>query len=189
MHRILPTAPARKAAPASDCPKKDIGEKWYVAATKAGREQYARHHLENQQFEVFLPMLRRTVRSGRRLIDRQESCFPGYVFIRFDAALPAWRSVNSTRGVRSLIMSGERPIPLPGGFVEELRASACASGLIRPEHRFQPGDRVRIIAGPFAELVGTLAQMESRGRLGILVELLNGTVPLSIDPCHLVPAA
>jgi len=31
--------------------------------------------------------------------------------------------------------------------------------------------------------------MESRGRLGILVELLNGTVPLSIDPCHLVPAA
>lgn len=86
-------------------------------------------------------------------------------------------------------MAGETPLPLPRGFVEGLQAFSDADGLTRPEHALQAGDRVRIVAGPFADLIGTLQRMDSRGRLSILVEVLNGAVPLRLDRDSLVPAA
>lgn len=183
MHRNGRRAPAALAAPAG-------GEgRWHVAATKPGRERLACEQLGNQDFEVFLPLLRRTVRARGRLEDRREAYFPGYVFLRFDPDEPGWRAVNSTRGVRRLIMAGERPLPLPRGFVEQLRASANADGVVAPDQELSAGDRVRIVAGPFADLIGTLEHMDRRGRLAVLIELLNGPVKLTLDRASLVPAA
>jgi transcription antitermination factor NusG len=164
-------------------------ERWFVAATKPSRETFALEQLTNQAFVSFLPLARQTARSGGRLIDRRVPYFPGYLFIRFDPALGSWRAVNSTRGIRRLIMAGGGPVPLPEGFVEGLGALAGSDGTIRPEHDLRVGDRVQIVAGPFARLFGTLHRMEARGRIGVLVNILNGEIPLVIDRADLAPAA
>lgn len=163
--------------------------KWYVAATKVSRELYALQHLHNQDFLAFLPLTRVTVRSGKRLVNRRAAFFPGYLFVRLDIGEHGWQAVNSTRGVRRLIMAGEVPLPLPDDFVEGLQAMADGDGLIRPDHDLRVGDRVRIVAGPFAEMIGKLQRLDARGRVGVLIELLNGEVTVSLEKSTLAPAA
>jgi transcriptional antiterminator RfaH len=43
----------------------------------------------------------------------------------------------------------------------------------------RPGDRVRLIAGPFAEQLGVLERLDGNGRVSLLLEILGGTIRLS----------
>ncbi len=92
--------------------------RWYAVAVKPGQELGAARHLERQGFQTFTPSIVKTVRHARRRMERRVALFPGYLFVRFDIGQCAWRSINGTLGVRSLVMAGERPLPAPRGLVE-----------------------------------------------------------------------
>ena len=85
-------------------------------------------------------------------------------------------------------MFGERPAPLPNGFVEYLQASADGQGLIAPAVSFSSGDRVRILSGPFADLVGTMDRLEGAARVRILMELVGGVIPIVADTHNVILA-
>ena len=72
----------------------------YVVATKAGRERLAARQLQNQAFDVFLPLRNKSVRHARRIITRKVPLFPGYLFVRMDIDAVRWRAVNGTIGVK-----------------------------------------------------------------------------------------
>ena len=199
-----PAAPAAEAAPRSSgaagerealCAvdrgtgpgAQGAGRRWYVAAVKPGCEDAAERHLARQGFESFTPRCRKTVRHARRLIERHVPLFPGYVFVAFDIADCPWRSVNGTFGVRSLVMAGERPTPVPPGLVEHFIEMTDSSGLMAAELR--PGQRVEILSGPFAQLVGTIERLDGKGRVCVLLRLLNGESPVLMDRSALWPAA
>lgn len=177
--------------PQQVCDRGKISSKirWYAAATKVAREEYAQHHLIRQRFETFLPRTLITRRVGGKLVDKPAAFFPGYLFVCLDVEKSGWRAINSTRGVRSLVMAGERPAALPDGFVEALRASADGHGNIDVKFELKVGDTVRITAGPLAELIGTLTRMESRQRASVMVSMLSGRVPVTIETMKLAPAA
>lgn len=163
------------------------GRRWYVAAVKPGCEDTAECHLERQGFETFTPRCRKTVRHARRLIERHVPLFPGYIFVAFDVADCPWRSVNGTFGVRSLVMAGERPIPVPPGLVERFIEMTDNSGLMGAELR--AGQRVEILSGPFAQLVGTIERLDGKGRVCVLLRLLNGESPVLMARSALWPTA
>lgn len=163
------------------------GPRWYAAATKPGRELNAARHLEQQGFETFTPSLVKTVRHARRRMERRVALFPGYLFVRFDIENCAWRSVNGTLGVRSLVMAGDRPLPAPYGLVEGVIELSDKSGLMRTE--LQSGQRVEILSGPFANLVGTVERLDAKGRAHVLLHLLNGESAVTMDRAVLWPAA
>ena len=50
------------------------------------------------------------------------------------------------------------------------------------------GDRVRVLSGPFADLVGELTRIDGAGRVTVLLQLLGGEVPVSIARAALLPA-
>jgi len=164
-------------------------QRWYVVQTQPHREHLAAEHLAKQSFEVFLPRQRKTVRHARRLTERLVSYFPGYLFVRLDLATQRWRSINGTFGVRSLIMAGERPVPTPVGLVESLRERADARGCLAPPPAYGPGDRVRLLSGPLADLVGTLDRLEGAARVRILIELVGGVVPVTVGSDEVVLAS
>jgi transcription elongation factor/antiterminator RfaH len=163
-------------------------QRWYVVQTQPHREHLAAEHLAKQAFEVFFPRQRKTVRHARRISERLVSYFPGYLFVRLDLAAQRWRSVNGTIGVRSLIMGGERPVPAPVGLVEALRERADARGCLAPPPDYGPGDRVRLLSGPLADLVGTLDRLEGTARVRILIELVGGVVPVTVGSDEVVLA-
>lgn len=167
--------------------ERSVGRRWYVAAVKPGYEDAAERHLARQGFESFTPRCRKTVRHARRQIERHVPLFPGYVFVAFDIADCPWRSVNGTFGVRSLVMAGERPVPVPPGLVEHFIEMTDNSGLMAAELR--PGQRVEILSGPFAQLAGTIERLDGKGRVCVLLRLLNGESPVTMDRSALWPAA
>ena len=97
--------------------------RWYAVNTLPRREFRARQQLENQGFRVFLPQGLKTVRHARKLTNVLAPFFPRYIFVELDLTFHRWRSVNGTFGVRSLVMQGETPHPVPRGIVETMLAS------------------------------------------------------------------
>jgi transcription elongation factor/antiterminator RfaH len=153
---------------------------WYVVQVQAQREALAAEHLKKQGYEVFSPRRSRTVRHARRLEQRLVGYFPGYFFIKLDLGFDRWHSVNGTIGVVRLIMFGDRPARAPVEFVECLRAMADERGFIASLPEFTPGQRVRVLSGPFADMVGAMERLEGAARVRILMDLIGGGVPMVI---------
>jgi transcription elongation factor/antiterminator RfaH len=155
--------------------------RWHAARTQPGREAGACAQLEAQGFATFLPLVARTVRHARKMRAVRAPLFPSYVFVAFDPARERWRSVNGTFGVSRLVMAGERPAPAPHGVVEALLALRDESGCVRLDADLRAGQRVEVIAGPFAHALGSLARLDAHGRVCVLLEMMGGLVPAAID--------
>src|SRR5918994_398755 len=129
----------------------EVRERWYAAQTLYRRESGAEMQLKAQGFASFLPQITRTLRHARQLRTVRTPLFPSYVFVRLDLERDRWRSVNGTYGVARLVMADGRPVPVPTGVVESLLDLRDATGVVRLDHDLSVGQRVEVIAGPFAK--------------------------------------
>ncbi|MGO8831351.1 MAG: transcription termination/antitermination protein NusG [Roseiarcus sp.] len=153
--------------------------RWFVGHTLPRKEDLAQFHLARQGFETFLPRMLSTRRHARKVETIKAALFPRYLFIHLDLTRDRWRSVNGTVGMAHLVTSGEMPCPVPVGFVEGLQC-ACRDGVITIVPELAPGDSVRLIDGPFAGHVGELLRLDAKGRVELLLELLNGAVRVKV---------
>lgn len=167
--------------PGEDAANRFAPSRWYVAQTLARRETGAACHLERQGFRVFLPKLMKTVRHARQLRMAPAAVFPGYVFVALDLSRDRWRSVNGTVNVSRLIMGRDTPLPVPAGVVETLMAYRDERGFCRLDRDLQPGQAVRVIAGPFAQVLGRIAALDDRGRARVLLEIMGGGVMTTLE--------
>ena len=147
--------------------------RWYVAATLPNREKLAESQLANQKFTTFFPRRHKTVRHARKNQNRVVSFFPGYLFVALDLKNTRWRSVNGTIGVKSLIMGGERPLPVPEGVVEHLQQMTDEDGFLKLRDELKPGDRIRVLNGPMADMIGEIDRLDGKHRARILLDLLH----------------
>jgi transcription elongation factor/antiterminator RfaH len=157
------------------------GERWYVVRTQPHREAQAARQLENQAFRVFLPRILRSRRHARKFETILAPLFPRYMFIALDLRRDRWRSVNGTFGVDRLLMRAGEPEPVPHGLVEQLSEAAAADGMVRCGPALTPGQNIRVTAGPFAELMGTLDQLDDQGRVRVLLDILGGKIPVVLS--------
>ena len=151
------------------------GERWYVVRTQPHRETQAARQLENQDFRVFVPRILKSRRHARKFETVLAPLFPRYMFIALDLRRDRWRSVNGTFGVDRLLMRGGEPEPVPHGLVEQLTEVASADGVVRCG-RLLTRPNIRVTAGPFAELMGTLDQLDDQGRVRVLLDILGGKI-------------
>ncbi|HMK91024.1 MAG TPA: transcription termination/antitermination NusG family protein [Methylocystis sp.] len=165
------------------------GERWYVVHTLPNREAYALARLAAQGFRSFLPRFTRTVRHARQTRIVDAPVFPRYAFIALNPDRDRWRSVNGTPGVASLIMARNRPSPAPVGVVETLIASIDAQGRLHFTQSLHPGQRVRLVAGPFADALGVLDRLDSRGRIEVLLNIMGGDIRVTLRGEWVEPAA
>ncbi len=163
--------------------KLSIGERWFVVYSLMHREELARFHLERQGFRTFLPRGMKTRRHARKLENVLVPIFPRYLFLVLDLSRDRWRSVNGTFGVSRLVMEGEQPRPVPRGIVEALIAACDEREILRLDRDgwLQVGDRVQLLAGPFAKQVGSLARLDDQGRVQVLLEIMGGRVPVDVQ--------
>lgn len=186
---ITPEKTTVKATESLQRPATGTAARWYAASVFPGKEDVAERHLRMQGFHSFVPRFEKTTRHARRIETRPAAYFPGYMFIALDVALQRWRSVNGTFGVRSLIMQGERPLPVPSGLVERFIALTGRDGLLDFSGGLAAGASVRILSGPFAEMIGRLDRLDPAGRARVLVAIMNGEIPVDMDSRELVAIA
>ncbi len=162
--------------------------RWFAATTLPRQEVVAAENLQAQAFEFLLPRMRVSKRHARRVIETIDPVFPGYIFVRMDPAVTAWRSINGTRGIGHLVMSGERPLPARKGVVETILASVGPDGTIKFVDPVQPGAKVRLVAGPFANALGEVISLDARGRVHLLLSLFGMPVHAEVKRNNLVAA-
>jgi len=163
-------------------------ERWFLVHTLPKSEVRAEVHLRAQGFRTCLPQINKTIRHARRFRSVQAPLFPRYMFLILDLSRDRWLSVRSTIGVSTLFACEGRPIPVPAGVVEDL-ISSYDQGLGRVDFELARGQSVRILSGPFADLIGTLDRLDAAGRTRVLLEIMSTAVPVILHREALCPVA
>jgi transcriptional antiterminator RfaH len=147
-----------------------MGMQWFVPVTAQGKETWAKRELENQGFQVYLPMY---IGSSAKAIIRP--FLPTYLFVRADLNDKniRWRAIFSTYGVKRLIMSGERPQAVADWIIEEIMGREVGGFVRLPpkvQCKFSDGDKVKLKGSP---LEAIFHEAIDRQRAAIFVSLLG----------------
>lgn len=149
-----------------------MGVLWYVCQTKGREETRAGFFLKKKGFEVYLPMMEAHRCVGPRQVLVPKPLFPSYIFVRFDREIHI-PQVRWTQGVVKILPESADPRYVDDGVIACLQSLARRDGLIRKQslRRF---DRVRILRGPFKDLLGIFEEWSSdTGRVRILLEFIG----------------
>ena len=84
-------------------------------------------------------------------------------------------------------MRSEAPHPVPDGVIEALIAVTTEDGIVDLGAKLQAGSPVRIMAGPFADQLARLEQLDDSGRACILLEILGRQVRTTTERRNLMP--
>lgn len=162
-------------------------ERWYAFSALPHQEATAEANLLRQGYSIFIPRLQVTTRHAGRFRSKLSWFFPRYGFVALDVERQRWRSVNGTFGVSALVMSADRPLAVPQGVIEGLRAISDETGVIDPDRGLSPGSPVELVAGPFAGMIATLVRLDGHRRAELLLTTLGGTVRVTVARDVLIP--
>lgn len=158
-------------------------KKWYLIYTKVQQEKKACQHLQNQGYDVYLPLIKvEKLRQGARVMV-EEPLFARYVFVRLDEeGSQSWAPIRSTIGVSRLVKFGQF-IPclsqeVVDWMVQQTQACQEAAWL-------EAGDVVQITEGPFKGLEAVFQTYDGEKRAVLLLTLLARATPATLDLTHL----
>jgi len=155
---------------------------WLALFTKTYKEYQVRDLLKGRGTEVYLPEI--TVQKGDRV--KKKPFFPHYLFAHVDPSTGEITDVRWTPGLRYIVRTGNKPVPVPDRVVEEIQHRLGSMGVVRPEDRFKEGDRVRIAHGPFEGLEAVFdRRLSAEGRVRVFLQLINRLVVTELDAADL----
>ena len=146
-------------------------KQWYVVNTYSGHENKVKEKLEMRAstmgmedfiFRVVVPEQKEIeVKDGKEK-EKVKKMFPGYILVEMKMTDEAWFIVRNTPGVTGFIGSsgkGAKPFPLTPAEVDKILGSM---GLSRLEigNSLNVGDKVKVIAGPFANMDGVVKSID-----------------------------
>ena len=169
---------------------------WFVVHTYAGYENKVKQNLasrvrsmnvEEQIFEVVIPMEDVIEFKGGRKVVVQKKVFPGYLLVRMALDDDSWYVVRNTPGVTGFVGNGARPTPLSRKEVEDILGSGEAEEpgqekKVRPRLEYEVGEQVRVTTGPFADFNGAISDIDvDRSKLKVLVNIFGRETPVELE--------
>jgi transcriptional antiterminator NusG len=166
---------------------------WYVIHTYAGYENKVKTNLssrigsmqmEDKIFDVVIPMEDvMEIKGGKKQVV-QKKVFPGYLLVKMIYDNDSWYVVRNTPGVTGFVSSGTgtKPTPLSRREVEKILA-VKEETKVKPQFRleWEEGDVVRIVAGPFADFTGTIAEINvEQSKLKVMVNIFDRETPVEL---------
>lgn len=163
-------------------------KRWFVVAVCIGQERTTLKRLEEMGIETHFAqsVVARALGVRRKVRDVYSPLFRGYLFVRLPSPvdLNTWIGINHTKGVIRLLATTSGPSPLDEGFVEELIAHGPVRQTEAGKRRLRLGDLARVTNGLFTSIVGKIVAATPRGRVRILIQMLNAPreieLPVSI---------
>ena len=184
-----------EVAPREPSPYERPGD-WFVVHTYAGYENKVKQNLasrvrsmnvEEQIFEVVIPMEDVIEFKGGRKVVMQKKVFPGYLLVRMALDDDSWYVVRNTPGVTGFVGNGARPTPLSRKEVEGILGSGAAvepgqEKKVRPRLEYEVGEQVRVTTGPFADFNGAISDIDvARSKLTVLVNIFGRETPVELE--------
>ena len=168
--------------------------RWGVATTRPHSEKWAKENLERQGFSVYLPMMiqaGRPTRANPKPPPVVRPFLPGFIFVQLNPSVDRWRCLFGTRGLRSVMMAGDKPALIKDSELQTIRARE-EGGLIkmmRPEDAprvFKPGDTVRVNDhGVFHGFDALFVEYLDKNRCSVLLNVFGRMTGLTCTPLAL----
>ena len=163
--------------------KMDVAKSWYVLTSKPKQDEKAEYNLLNQGYEVYRPLAKRLRKYRGKMIEREESLFPRYLFISLDTVNDNWAPIRSTRGVSQIVRFGMEPAKISTELINDLKASeGILSEKATEMDRFKKGETVIIETGAFKGIKAIFdCYHDGQQCVNVLFELMGKMTKLPIN--------
>ncbi len=159
---------------------------WYAVHTRSRHEKLVARQLFQKQIEAFLPLHMEVHRWKDRYKKVEVPLFSGYLFVQFERGSLRRQAVLKTPGVIRIVGFGERDAPVPDEQIEALRR-VVESEVHMEKHKYlRVGQRVKVISGALAGVVGILKRIKGNARLVIAVEPIRQAIAVELEGYEVV---
>lgn len=164
--------------------------KWYIVHSQSGHENRTANNIKTRVeamgltdyvYEVMIPTQDKIKINKGKKSTIKEKLFPGYIMVRMTVTDNSWLAVRTTPGVTGFVGYGNQPTPLPDKEVDAIMAFSQQAA---PKFMaaFSIGEAVKIIDGPFTDLLGTVNVIdEAKGKVTVLVSIFGRETPVELD--------
>lgn len=183
----MPIDPDLSCAPAVK-PDAGPGTGWYLAYTKPRQEDVAQLNLQQQGFDVYLPLYKKFKRTPQGPVSVFEPMFPRYLMFRPLRDGLGLSTVRSTRGVTSLVRFGFEPAVMQDELVQAIRRfeQEREQATLQELSNLRVGQAVRLRHTALNGLEG-LVQTVSSKRVAVLLEILGRPTVVQLEHHQLEP--
>ncbi len=163
---------------------------WYAVHTYSGHENKVMTNilrraesmgLRAKIGEVMVPTEAETRTRAGKKTEVKRKVFPGYVLIEMELDDSTWYLVKSTTGVTGFVSSGNKPVPLQQREVDVILEAARGAAPVVVA-RFDKGEVVRVVSGPFTEFTGKIEEVNAdKEKLKVLISIFGRDTPVELD--------
>ena len=165
---------------------------WYVLHTLAGHENKVKSYIESQAplsglgdlIEQVVVPTEDTVemKDGRKKTTKRKF-LPSYVLIEMELTKETQYFINSVPGVTSFVGPGRKPERLKQMEVERILGQISSSKEREvPAMKFNIGDKVKVIDGPFTDFSGNVEEINPlKSKVKVTVSIFGRPTPVELN--------
>ena len=163
---------------------------WYLVSTYSGYEEVVKESLfqriksfgvEARIIRVEVPVdFQVKLRNGKREVV-PEKVYPGYVLVQMYLDDDTWLVVRKTPKVIGFVGAAGRPTPLSTDEVKTMLKRIGAEEA-KAHLNFAVGDSVRIVGGPFGDMIGVVEEINENTEKGkVRLMMFGRDMPVELD--------
>ena len=170
-----------------------MDKQWYVVNTYSGHENKVKEKLEMRAesmdmkdyiYRVVIPEEKVVEVKDGVTKEKVKKMFPGYILVEMVMSDEAWYIVRNTPGVTGFIGSsgkGAKPTPLQPYEVDNILGNMGISRM-DVDTDLTEGTKVKIIAGPFQGMFGTVDLVDlPSSKVNLLVDLFGQETSVEVE--------
>lgn len=168
------------------------GFKWYIAKTMTGQENKAaklikqrivQQNMTESFAEIQVPEEEVVTNANGKKRRIKKKFFPGYVFLNMMMDDKTWHLVKDTDKVTGFVGgTPDKPAPLSqeeAAFM--INQTTDGAKKPRTSVNFSEGETVKVTEGPFATFVGTIEEVNEKGKIKVNVSIFGRPTPVELD--------
>lgn len=171
---------------------KNPNMKWYVVNAYSGFEMRVLKTLQERinQFGMqdFFGEIRVPQETVVELVKGQKKTstrkfFPGYVLVQMVMNEDTWHLVKETSKVSGFVGDKTDPVPMQEEEVNRILGQIEeGTSAVHSRMKFEEGEVIKVIDGPFAEFNGTVEEVKpEKGKLKVLISIFGRATPVELD--------
>lgn len=166
--------------------------RWYIVHTYSGFENKVKKNLEERiktlgYEKLFGQIIVPTeqvieLRKGQKKTSSRKF-YPGYILVQMVLNDETWHTVRNTAKVTGFVGGEIKPTPIPDEEAEKI-IQQMEEGVSKPKpkYRFEEGDEVRVIDGPFSNFQGVVEEVKpDKEKLRVLITIFGRSTPVELD--------
>lgn len=156
--------------------------RWFLAYTKPRFESVAQVNLQQQGFDVYLPLYKKFKKTEAGSVSVFEPMFPRYIFFRPSRPEQSIATVRSTKGVNNLVRFGFEPAVLQDSMVELIRQLEQSRNevSVKEASPFKAGQSVRLKHNALNNMQGLVQSVGSK-RIAVLLEIMGRPTVVQVE--------